>query len=232
MSVQSELTQAAELVRRYAVQLARLGVRDFYIPRDALVVRKRGKAKEFEEMAAALKDCTRCGLSARRTQVVFGTGNPETDLVFVGEAPGYDEDVQGEPFVGRAGQLLTKMIAAMGLSRKQVYICNVIKCRPPENRDPLPEEIACCEPFLLKQLEIIRPKVIVALGRFAVQSLLRDMTPITRQRGRWRDYHGIRLMPTFHPSYLLRNPAAKREVWEDLQEVMRELGLPLPDKKT
>jgi len=230
--VQSEFSQAVILVRRYVEQLARLGVRDFYIPRDALVVRKRGKAKEFEEMAEALKDCTRCGLSRSRTQVVFGTGNPGTDLVFVGEAPGYDEDVQGEPFVGRAGQLLTRMIAAMGLSRKQVYICNVIKCRPPENRDPLPEEIACCEPFLLKQLEIIRPKVIVALGRFAVQSLLRDMTPITRQRGRWRDYHGIRLMPTFHPSYLLRNPAAKREAWLDLQEVMRELGLPLPEKKT
>ncbi len=230
--MQSELSQAVILVRRYVEQLARLGVRDFYIPRDALVVRKRGKAKELEEMAAALKDCTRCGLSEGRTQVVFGTGNPETEVVFVGEAPGYDEDIQGEPFVGRAGQLLTKMIAAMGLSRNQVYICNVIKCRPPENRDPLPEEIACCEPFLLKQLEIMRPKVIVALGRFAVQSLLRDTTPITRQRGRWRDYHGIRLMPTFHPSYLLRNPAAKREAWLDLQEVMRELGLPLPEKKT
>ena len=218
-------------MRQYVEQLARLGVRDLYIPKDVLVVKKRDKAGELAALAAELADCPRCPLREQRTQVVFGGGSPEAELVFVGEAPGRDEDRQGKPFVGRAGQLLTRMIVAMGLTRDQVYICNVIKCRPPENRDPRPEEVACCEPFLLQQLEIIQPKVIVALGRFAVQTLLRDSTAISRLRGTWRDYHGIPLMPTFHPSYLLRNPAGKRPVWEDLQEVMRKLGLPLSGKR-
>jgi DNA polymerase len=227
----SGVAEAATLVRQYVEQLARLGVRELYIPREVLVVKKRDKAHELAALAAELANCQRCPLHAGRTQMVFGVGKPEAELVFVGEAPGHDEDVQGEPFVGRAGQLLTKMIEAMGLTRGQVYICNVIKCRPPENRDPRPEEIACCEPFLLQQLEIIQPKVIVALGRVAVQSLLRDTTAITRLRGKWRDYYGVPLMPTFHPSYLLRNPAGKRDVWEDLKEVMRKLGLPVPEKR-
>lgn len=228
--MQSGFAEAAALVRQYVEQLARLGMREFYIPQDALVVKKRDKAKELAALAAELVDCQRCPLREQRTQVIFGVGTPEAELVFVGEAPGRDEDIQGEPFVGRAGQLLTRMIEAMGLTRDQVYICNVIKCRPPENRNPRPEEVACCEPFLLQQIEIIQPKVIVALGKFAVQTLLRDTTPITRLRGRWHDYYGIPLMPTFHPSYLLRNPSAKWPVWEDLKEVLKKLGLPIPDK--
>lgn len=172
-----------------------------------------------------LGDCRRCKLCAGRTQIVFGVGNPKAELVFVGEGPGADEDAQGEPFVGKAGQLLTKMIEAMGLGRADVYICNVVKCRPPNNRNPEPEEIAACEPFLKAQLAAIRPKVIVTLGKFAAQTLLRDATPITRLRGSWREYEGIRLMPTFHPAYLLRQPQDKRLAWEDLQKVMAVFGL-------
>jgi DNA polymerase len=175
-----------------------------------------------------LGECRRCKHAGGRTNLVFGVGNPDADLVFVGEAPGQDEDLRGEPFVGRAGQLLTEIITkGMKLRREDVYICNVIKCRPPGNRNPEPDEVASCEPFLLRQLEIIGPEVIVALGKFAAQTLLRDKTPITRLRGRWYDYHGIRLMPTFHPAYLLRNPADKRLVWEDIQQVMGVLGMPV-----
>jgi DNA polymerase len=155
---------------------------------------------------------------------VFGVGNPSAELVFVGEGPGQDEDLQGEPFVGRAGQLLTKMIEAMGYRREDVYIANVVKCRPPGNRNPEPDEIEACEPFLRAQLAAIRPKVIVALGKFAAQTLLRDTSPISRLRGKWFSYEGVRLMPTFHPAYLLRSPQEKGKAWEDLQLVMKELG--------
>jgi DNA polymerase len=165
-------------------------------------------------------DCQRCKLCSGRKNIVFGTGNPEASLVFVGEAPGADEDEQGEPFVGRAGQLLTKMIEAMGLSRKDVYICNVIKCRPPQNRNPEPDEVAACEPFLKKQLAALRPRMIVTLGKFAAHSLLRIDTPITRLRGNFKTYQGIQLMPTYHPAFLLRDPSRKREAWSDLQSVM------------
>jgi len=168
-------------------------------------------------------ECSRCKLAGGRTNLVFGVGKPNAQLVFVGEGPGADEDAQGEPFVGKAGQLLTRMIEAMGLRREDVYIANVVKCRPPGNRDPEPDEIAACEPFLKAQIAAISPSIIVALGRFAVQTLLRDTTPITRQRGRWRAYEGVKLMPTFHPAYLLRNPVEKRKAWEDLQLVMKEL---------
>jgi uracil-DNA glycosylase family 4 len=180
------------------------------------------------EVRAEIGDnCTRCKLcKLGRTQIVFGVGNPHAQLMFVGEAPGQDEDLQGEPFVGRAGQLLTKIIEAIGLSRGDVYIANVIKCRPPNNRNPEPDEVATCEPFLFRQIDAIKPKVIVALGTFAAQTLLKTRTPITRLRGVWTDYHGIPLMPTFHPAYLLRNPAEKRVVWQDIQEVMKRLGLP------
>ncbi|MDF1564975.1 MAG: uracil-DNA glycosylase [Deltaproteobacteria bacterium] len=172
-----------------------------------------------------LGDCERCGLHAGRRNLVFGVGNPAADLVFVGEGPGAEEDRRGEPFVGRAGELLTKMIEAMGYSREQVYICNVVKCRPPGNRDPEPAEVAACEPFLKEQLAALQPKVIVGLGRFAVQSLLGDyQARITRVRGRWATYAGVPLMPTLHPAYLLRNPAAKREAWQDLQAVMKRLS--------
>ena len=163
-------------------------------------------------------DCTRCKLhTLGRKQVVFGVGNPNADLMFVGEAPGADEDTQGIPFIGRAGQLLTKIIEAIGLSRDEVYIANVIKCRPPENRNPEPDEVATCEPFLFQQIDAIKPKVIVALGKFAAQTLLRTETPISRLRGQVSDYRGAKLIPTFHPAYLLRNPSSKREVWEDMK---------------
>jgi uracil-DNA glycosylase len=164
--------------------------------------------------------CQRCKLhTLGRTQVVFGVGNPNADLMFVGEAPGADEDEQGEPFVGRAGQLLTKIIEAIGLKRDDVYIANIIKCRPPGNRNPEPDEVEQCEPFLFRQVEAIKPKVIVALGKFAAQSLLRTSDPITRLRGRSFNYRGATLIPTFHPAYLLRNPSSKREVWEDMKRV-------------
>jgi uracil-DNA glycosylase family 4 len=164
--------------------------------------------------------CQRCKLHALgRRQVVFGVGNPDADLMFVGEAPGADEDEQGEPFVGRAGQLLTKIIEAIGLSRGDVYIANIIKCRPPGNRNPEPDEVEQCEPFLFRQVEAVKPRVIVALGKFAAQSLLRTTDPITRLRGRSFNYRGAMLIPTFHPAYLLRNPSAKREVWEDMKKV-------------
>ena len=177
----------------------------------------------LETIRQELGDCQRCKLAGKRSNIVFGVGNPDAPLVFVGEAPGADEDRTGEPFVGAAGQLLTKMIEAMGLSRDEVYICNILKCRPPGNRNPEPDEIAECEPFLKKQLASIRPRMIVALGKFAAQCLLRSDAPISRLRGTWKAYEGIPLMPTYHPAFLLRTPSAKREVWSDLQEVMREL---------
>jgi len=174
---------------------------------------------------AALKveigpDCSRCKLHRLgRRQVVFGVGNPNADLMFVGEGPGADEDIQGEPFVGRAGQLLTKIIEAIDLRREDVYIANVVKCRPPQNRNPEPDEVEQCEPFLFRQIEVIKPKVIVALGKFAAQSLLRTTEPITRIRGREFKYRDAILIPTYHPAYLLRNPASKRDVWEDMKRV-------------
>jgi len=176
-------------------------------------------------------ECSRCKLAGGRTKLVFGVGNPDAELMFVGEGPGADEDAQGEPFVGKAGQLLTKMIEAIAFRREEVYIANVVKCRPPGNRDPEPDEIAACEPFLKAQIAAVRPKIVVALGRFAVQTLLRDATAISRQRGRWREYEGVKLMPTFHPAYLLRNPPEKKKVWEDLQLVMKELGRAVPHKR-
>ena len=165
-------------------------------------------------------DCSRCKLhTLGRKQVVFGVGNPNADLMFVGEGPGADEDIQGEPFVGRAGQLLTKIIEAIELRREDVYIANVIKCRPPNNRNPEPDEVEQCEPFLFRQIDIIKPKVIVALGKFAAQCLLKSDTPITRLRGREFTYRDAVLIPTYHPAYLLRNPSAKRDVWEDMKKV-------------
>jgi DNA polymerase len=182
-------------------------------------------ALSAEAALAALRveigpDCRRCKLcTLGRTQVVFGVGNPRADLMFVGEAPGADEDIKGEPFVGRAGQLLTKIIEAIDLRRDDVYIANVIKCRPPQNRNPEPDEVAECEPFLFRQIDSIRPRVIVALGKFAAQSLLKTSDPITRIRGREFAYRDAILIPTYHPAYLLRNPPAKREVWEDMKRV-------------
>ena len=165
-------------------------------------------------------DCSRCKLhTLGRKQVVFGVGNPQADLMFVGEAPGADEDIQGEPFVGRAGQLLTKIIEAIDLKREDVYIANVIKCRPPGNRNPEPDEVEQCEPFLFRQIDVIKPRVVVALGKFAAQCLLKTDAPITRIRGREFTYRDAVLIPTYHPAYLLRNPSAKRDVWEDMKRV-------------
>src|SRR5215471_16531985 len=172
-----------------------------------------------------LGECTRCKLHRGRNKIVFGEGNPKAQLVFVGEGPGHDEDVQGLPFVGRAGKLLTQMIEAMGLRRPDVYICNVVKCRPPENRLPERDEIEQCSPFLLRQLDVISPKVIVCLGACAAQTLLQTNRGISHFRGQWLDLRGHKLMATYHPAYLLRNPSAKGEVWKDLQKVMAELGL-------
>jgi uracil-DNA glycosylase len=181
-------------------------------------------ADALSAIRADIGDCTRCKLhTLGRSQIVFGVGNPNADLMFVGEAPGADEDVQGVPFVGRAGQLLTKIIEAIGLERDEVYIANVIKCRPPQNRNPEPDEVATCEPFLLRQIDAIKPRVIVALGKFAGQTLLQTDAPISRLRGRVFDYRGAKLIPTFHPAYLLRNPSAKREVWEDMKLVKKLL---------
>ena len=170
-------------------------------------------------------DCTRCKLATLgRKQVVFGAGNANADLMFVGEAPGADEDVQGVPFVGRAGQLLTKMIEAMGFQRDDVYIANVVKCRPPENRNPEPDEIESCEPFLFRQIETVKPKVIVALGAFAAKTLLRSADPISKLRGQVYDYHGVQLIPTFHPSFLLRSPGQKKYAWDDLKKALSILS--------
>jgi DNA polymerase len=182
----------------------------------------------LESVRAEIGECTRCKLHKGRTNIVFGVGSPTAKLVFVGEAPGEDEDLKGEPFVGKAGQLLTKMIEAMGLQRTDVYICNTVKCRPPNNRNPEPDELGACEPFLKGQLGSLRPEAIVTLGKFAAQALLRVDTPISRLRGTWREYEGIPLMPTFHPAYLLRSPGEKGKVWADLKEVMKKLGLPPP----
>ncbi len=170
-------------------------------------------------------DCQRCRLAKSRTQVVFGVGNPNAELMFVGEAPGRDEDLKGEPFVGRAGQLLTDIIKAMKLTRNDVYIANVIKCRPPENRNPEADELDACRPYIRKQVEMIRPKVIVALGRFGLQSLTEKAYSISSVRGTWLAYEGIKVMPTYHPAYLLRTPAAKKDVWNDMKKVMAELGI-------
>ena len=177
----------------------------------------------LEEIAADLGDCHRCDLCRERHRIVFGVGNPQADLVFVGEGPGREEDEKGEPFVGEAGRLLDRILLAMGFQRSDVYICNVVKCRPPRNRDPQTEEIAACGQFLQRQLAVIRPQAIVALGKFAAQTLLKDQTAISRLRGTWSEYHGIPLMPTYHPAYLLRSPLAKKEVWEDMKMVMKKL---------
>ena len=191
----------------------------------------RGSADQAARLIAIREDlgpCTRCKLHKQgRKQIVFGVGNPNADLMFVGEAPGADEDVQGEPFVGRAGQLLTKIIESIGLQRSDVYIANVIKCRPPQNRNPEPDEVSTCQPFLLQQIDTIQPRVIVALGTFAAQTLLNTVVPISRLRGQLHDFRGgAKVVPTFHPAFLLRSPDRKRDVWEDMKKVRALLAGP------
>ena len=210
--------------------LAESGCRGFDCSKESLKIMESWGHKEaslpetLEEIRIDLGDCRRCGLSENRKNIVFGTGDPNARLVFVGEGPGYDEDQKGEPFVGAAGRLLTKIIHAIKYTREQVYICNIIKCRPPKNRNPLPNEIEACSPFLKRQIAAIKPDVICALGAFAAQTLLETQEPISKLKGRFHDYNGIRVLPTYHPAYLLRNPSKKRDVWEDMKKLMKALG--------
>ncbi len=195
---------------------------------DLLVEPDLKAADTLDAVRDVLGDCDRCKLCKGRINIVFGVGNPEAEVMFVGEGPGADEDAQGIPFVGRAGKLLTDIIEkGMRLRRDDVYIANIVKCRPPDNRNPEPDEIVACEPFLAKQIAVIRPRVIVALGKVPTQSLLQNRTPISKQRGQWHDYRGVPVMPTFHPAYLLRSPGEKRVVWDDIKQVMKKVGLPI-----
>lgn len=213
----SERDKIAHDLKQYLSHQAQLGLE--YIPKGESVATKKS-AKTLEEIRAEIGDCKRCRLCEGRTHIVFGVGNAKAQLMFVGEGPGRDEDIQGEPFVGRAGQLLNKIIEAMGMKRSDVYIGNVAKCRPPENRAPLPDEAATCIPFLHQQIEVIQPKVIVCLGSVATKYLLQTERSISQLRGEWQELKGIKVMPTFHPAFLLRNPERKKEVWEDMKKVM------------
>jgi len=180
-------------------------------------------ADSLDAIRADIGDCQRCKLAPQRTNIVFGSGNPNAEIVFVGEAPGYEEDQQGLPFVGAAGQLLTKIIESIGIKREDAYICNILKCRPPNNRNPEPDEVLVCNPFLKRQIAAIGPKIVCCLGKFAAQSLLQSPAPITRLRGQFHDIDGLRVIATFHPAYLLRSPEKKREVWEDMKHIRAEL---------
>lgn len=206
------------------------GVEEVIIEKKEPALSKKVEKTTLKKLEGEVLSCKKCALSKTRTNVVFGEGNPKADLMFIGEAPGRDEDLQARPFVGRAGQLLTKIIESIGLKREDVFIANILKCRPPANRNPLPSEIAYCSPHLLKQIGLIKPKVICALGKFAAQTLLNSETPISRLRGEFHDYHGIKLMPTYHPAYLLRNQSGKKDVWEDMKAIAKELGLKLPKR--
>ena len=177
----------------------------------------------LEAIRSDIGDCQRCKLAPTRTTIVFGSGNPSAEIVFVGEAPGYEEDQQGLPFVGEAGRLLTKIIESIGIKREDAYICNILKCRPPGNRNPEPDEVLVCSPFLKRQIASIRPKIVCCLGKFAAQTMLQRADPISRLRGEFHDIDGMRVIATFHPAYLLRSPEKKREVWEDMKQIRAEL---------
>jgi len=196
-----------------------LGFQEIFVSAPALHELVPGSMADLAAVARMIDGCTRCKLSASRTRIVLGYGNPAADLMFVGEAPGREEDEQGLPFVGAAGQLLTKIIEAMGTTREEVYIVNTVACRPPENRTPEADEVASCRPFLEEQIRLVAPRVIVTLGTFATQAILRTDQPISRLRGSWQVAHGARVMPTFHPAYLLRSPKGKKDVWADMQLV-------------
>lgn len=239
MSATGATPETRRLLAERIRYLRDLGVSSLRIPRGRLptpaeprrATAPAGAPADGKERLAALReelgDCTRCRLCEKRTHLVFGDGDPAARLLFVGEGPGFEEDRQGLPFVGRAGQLLNRIIESIGLRREQVYIANVVKCRPPENRTPLPDEIATCSAFLLRQIQAIRPEVVCALGNVAAQTLLQTSAPMSRIRGEFRSLpDGTLLMPTYHPAYLLRNPEKKREVWEDVKKVRDALGLP------
>lgn len=220
-----------EEIRKHIQRAHNMGIREVVISKKSALAQKTGQKteketdpkKELEIIRKELEGCKRCRLNEGRSNIVFGEGDPYAKLMFIGEAPGRDEDEQGRPFVGRAGQLLTKMIEAMGFKREQVYIANIVKSRPPDNRYPEPDEVAACYPFLLRQIEAIKPKIIVTLGNLATQQLLATKVGITALHGKFHDFHGIRLMPVYHPAYLLRNPPMKKPCWEDLKLVMKEL---------
>lgn len=232
MTVEAPLTQILWDIRNTLCYLRKIGCTGFDCnPKSLGVLNGLGRQRSFAAVGQEtltdirndLGDCQRCKLAKSRTHIVFGEGDPDAQVVFVGEGPGFDEDQCGQPFVGAAGQLLTKVITAMKLTRESVYICNIVKCRPPGNRNPEPEEIRHCLPFLKRQLTVINPRVICALGGVAAHILLETATPISRLRGRFHDFKGIPVMPTFHPAYLLRNPQKKRDVWEDVQKIMKML---------
>ena len=232
--MEQEILRPAEELREIVSQLKHLlvvnmemGLEPPYLSSSALDYLQKGFSflNSLEELREFIGDCKRCKLGYGRTNLVFGEGSPQARLVFVGEGPGREEDLEGRPFVGEAGRLLTRIIHAMGLEREEVYICNVVKCRPPKNRDPEDDEIQTCIPFLKKQLDLIRPQVICALGRIAAKGLLEKEIKITQERGKWHYYQDIPVMPTYHPAYLIRNPSAKRPVWEDVQKIMKHMGL-------
>jgi uracil-DNA glycosylase len=217
--MRDELTQQLEFLRDIGITSLDLGSSREAMTTDNPLPPPSG----LESIRSEIGDCQRCKLAPMRTNIVFGSGNPNAELVFVGEAPGYDEDQQGLPFVGRAGQLLTKIIESIELKREDVYICNVLKCRPPDNRNPEPDEVLACNPFLKKQLATIRPKIVCCLGTFAAQNVLQMATSISKLRGRFYDIDGMRVIATFHPAYLLRSPDKKRDVWEDMKQIRAEL---------
>lgn len=233
-AIRTEILSIIKDIKGYLFYLKEMGIDELPISQQYVMKAEERKGKttelknlrtsELQALRKEIGDCQRCKLSKNRTQIVFGVGNPVAELMFVGEAPGRDEDLQGEPFVGEAGQLLTKIIEAMGIKRQDVYIANVVKCRPPANRNPETDEIESCEPFLIRQLEIIKPEIICALGTFAAQTLLKTKEKISSLRGNFYNYHDIKVMPTYHPAYLLRNPAEKKLVWEDMQKIMKKLN--------
>jgi len=242
VNIRRQLAQIVTTTREYIEEQVQLGFLDideetegtvdqqnFFQDNDLKTREPLYTGLNLENLKMEALDCHKCQLDQSRTHVVFGIGNQKADLMFVGEAPGAEEDRTGKPFVGRAGQLLTKIIQSIGLTRDDVYIANVLKCRPPSNRNPKLNEIEQCEPYLLRQIELIKPKVICALGTFAAQILLRTDERISKLRGDFYSYHGTKVMPTYHPAYLLRNPENKRQVWEDIQKVMAELRLSTPD---
>ncbi|OQY11730.1 MAG: uracil-DNA glycosylase [Desulfobacteraceae bacterium 4572_187] len=230
MSYKKDFDTAVEQLCQTFRFLSETGCRGFDCSKESLKIMESWEHKEaflhetLEAIRIDLGKCCRCRLSETRKNIVFGAGDPHARLVFVGEGPGYDEDQKGEPFIGAAGRLLTKIIEAIKYTRKEVYICNIIKCRPPGNRNPMPDEIEVCFPFLKRQIEAIKPDIICALGSFAAQTLLETKKPISKLRGRFHDYNGIRVLPTYHPAYLLRNPGKKRDVWEDMKKLMKALG--------
>ena len=220
--IQEPIKEILESIEDYLIYYKTLGVKEISL---SMAPHKEKKSKEtLEDIRADIGECTRCNLHKGRTYIVFGEGNPKAELMFIGEGPGHDEDVTGRPFVGRAGQLLTKIIEAMKFKREDVYIANIVKCRPPNNRVPEPEEVRTCEGFLHRQISVIHPKVIVCLGSVATQNLLKTEDKITGLRGKFTEWNGIPVLPTYHPAFLLRNPSMKRVVWEDMKKVMEFLS--------